>query len=379
MNFYNDFDNCQGSVIDSLKLLLYKRNEGIFERIDFEDDSIYQEPLLYSYVTQQDDIWLDSIIYGYEKKPKEKIIVFSNKKGIVYIPNVGYFYTDRIAQKLFLEKMDGIFLIKDQQNLEVPYRYEALFFLDENIELVKTQHPLFESLFRNNLDIIVDVDIDETHSKHINHINIALQIIKEYNPDYFGLIKKAIKKVMIYEGEPYSFAAIQAHNMIFLNAHDENDEVFFLDHILHEGAHVIFNALTYNSKIELFTVPFKTNLSEITKEKGDHGELYGRFHGMFTQANINLCLETCISKNVFIGKKNKELLGRFSSNMKRFKAGVNKFNIPTLYKEEGKKWYNFFSLRYNDIYIRNEKLIDSFDVSNQPYVFSYEIFNETNP
>ena len=379
MDFYNDFDTCQGDVIDSLKLLLYKRHENIFDRIDFENDLIYQEPLLYSYITQKDDIWLDSIIYGYEKEPKNKIIVFSNNKGIIYIPNIGYFHTNKKDQKLFLETKNNAFFIKDEQNAEVSFQYEPLLFLDENIELVKTQHPLFENLFKNNFDVVVNVNIDETYEKHIRHFNIALQTIKENNHDYFTLIKKSVKKVMMYEGEPYSFAAIQAHNMIFLNAHDTDDEIFFLDHILHEGAHVIFNILTYNSKTELFTVPFNTNLSIITKDKRDHGELYGRFHGMFTQSNINQCMEACISKNVFKGKQHKELLGRFSSNMKRFKLGIDKFNIPTLYKEEGEKWYSFFFTRHNDIYMRNRNIINSFDVSNQPYVFSYEIFNKTNP
>ncbi len=379
MNFYNDFDNCQGSVIDSLKLLLYKRHENIFDRIDFEDDTIYQEPLLYTYVTQQDDIWLDAIIYGFERNPKDRILVFSNKNGIIYIPKIGYFHTEKVADRLYLEKNNSKFSIKDEKNVEVFFRYEPLYFLDEGIELVKTQHPLFENLFKNTSDTVVEVNIDKTYSKHISHFNTALKIIKENNYDYFSLIKKAVKKVMIYEGEPYSFAAIQAHNMIFLNADDENDEVFFLDHILHEGAHVIFNTLTYDSKMELFTVPFKTNLSVITKDETDHGELYGRFHGMFTQSNINQCMEICINKNSFRGKQHRELLGRFSSNMKRFKSGVEKFNIPELYKDEGEKWYSFFSSRYNELYIRNEKLVNSFDVSNQPYVFSYEIFDKTNP
>ena len=379
MNFYNDFDNCQGSVIDSLKLLLYKRHENIFDRIDFEDDTIYQEPLLYTYVTQQDDIWLDAIIYGFEKNPKDRILVFSNKNGIIYFPKVGYFHTEKIADRLYLEKNNSTFSIKDEKNVEVFFRYEPLYFLDEGIELVKTQHPLFENLFKNTSDIVVEVNIDKTYSKHISHFNTALKIIKENNYDYFSLIKKAVKKVMIYEGEPYSFAAIQAHNMIFLNAHDENDEVFFLDHILHEGAHVIFNTLTYDSKIELFTVPFKTNLSAITKDENDHGELYGRFHGMFTQSNINQCMEICIDRNVFSGKQHRELLGRFSSNMKRFRAGVDRFNIRELYKEDGQKWYDFFFKRYEEIYFRNENLINSFNVSNQPYVFSYEIFDKTNP
>lgn len=72
------------------------------------------------------------------------------------------------------------------------------------------------------------------------------------------------------------------------------------------------------------------------------------------------------------------MLGRFSSNMKRFRSGVKTFDIPWLYKEEGKLWYDFFAKRYKDLYERNKIVIESFDVSNQPYIFSYEIFDKTN-
>ncbi|MCL1680621.1 hypothetical protein M2T92_16400 [Elizabethkingia miricola] len=378
MDFFKNFDRSQEVVIDSLKTLLYRRHNDIFDRLDFEDDEIYLEPLLYSYLTQDDDIWLDSIIYGYEKNPQERIVVFSNNKGIIYIPKIGYFFTEKKEEKLFLEKCDDFFLIKDIDNVAVSFNYEPIIYLDEKIELIKTQHPLFERFFINNQNIIVDIDIDEVYSKHISHFNNALQLIKDTYFEYFDLIRKAVKKIIIYEGEPYSFAAIQAHNMIFLNANDKNDDVFFLDHILHEGAHVIFNTLTYISKAELFTVPFKTNMSDITKDISDHGELYGRFHGLFTQSNINFCMERCISENVFKGRQYKELLGRFSSNMKRFRSGVKTFDIPWLYKEEGKLWYDFFAKRYKDLYGRNKIVIESFDVSNQPYIFSYEIFDKTN-
>ena len=351
--FYNDFDNCQGNVIDSLKMLLYQRHEDIFERLDFDNDNVFLEPLLFSYITQENNDWLDSIIYGYEKNPKQKIIVFTNKNGVIYIPQIGYFYTDQKSTQLLLGKSNEFYLRDINNNNEIPYRFEPIKLLNENIELVKTQHPLFESFFVSN-DIVVDVEIENCYDKHILHFNNALNVIKEYYPGYFSLIKKSVKKVMIYDGHPNSFAAIQAHNMIFINAHDENDEIFFLDHILHEGAHVIFNTLTYHSKIELFTVPFKTILSDITKDDRDHGEIYGRFHGMFTQSNINTCMETCINEKVFHGKQHKELLGRFSSNMKRFRAGIEKFNIPNIYKEEGKLWYEFFTKRYNSLYEKNE-------------------------
>lgn len=376
--FYNDFDICLTKTIDSLKLLLYKRHSDIFERLDFDDDDIYQDPLLFAYVTQKDDKWLDYLIYGYEKNPKKKIEVFTNKKGIIYISKIGYFITNLISCELILENKNGRFILFDSSGNNVNFNFEPIFYLAEQIELIKTHHPLLECMFVNNDGEIVDVEINNIAEKHIDHFNNSLAIIKKHYFDYFTLLIKNVKKVLMYHGEPYSFASIQGHNMIFLNVSNEDDEIFFLDHILHEGSHVVFNTLTYDTKIDLFTIPFKSPISDFTKNPQDHGEVYGRFHGMFTQSNINICFETCIENNIFNTRQNHELLGRFSSNMKRFNASVEKFNLPLLYKEEGLKWYTFFKNRCAELTKRNRETIYSLDVSNQPYVFSYEIFNKTN-
>lgn len=378
MDFYKNFDSCQGSVIDSLKILLYQRHENIFERIDFEDDRIYLEPLLFAYVMQENDSWLDSIVYGYEKNPKLKIQVFSNHTGIIYIPQIGYFHTQEINKELFLESKNDIFFITDNEGREVSYNFEPILFLDENIEIVKCQHPLLRKIFLDAQDEIVDVEIEKTYTKHIDHANRAIQLIKKYFPTYFDLIKRTIKKIMIFDGEPNSFANIHAHNMIFLNAHDENDEVFFLDHILHESAHVVFNTLTYNSKFNLFNYAFDTKFSEITGDVNEHGDLYSRFHGLFTFIIINAGLEVVINEMVLQGKQNEELIGRFSLNMKRFNTGIDMFKIPNVLTEEGQDWFKLFIDTFEQIYERKNNLINSIDVSNQPYVFSFEAFRKAN-
>lgn len=378
MDFYKNFDSCQGNVIDSLKMLLYQRHENIFERINFEDDRIYLEPLLFAYIMQKENYWLDSIIYGYENNPKPKIQVFTNNTGTIYIPQVGYFHTKEINKELFLEAKNNLFFIFNNDRTEISYNFEPICYIDESIEIVRCQHPLLEKIFLDNHDKIVEVEIEKTYTKHLDHANKAIQLIKQNSPIYFDLIKKTIKKIMIFDGEPNSFANIQAHNMIFLNAHDENDEVFFLDHILHESAHVVFNTLTYNSKLSLFKHPFDTKFSEITGDVNEHGDLYSRFHGLFTFIIINACLETVIDKNILIGRHNEEVVGRFSLNMKRFNTGISMFNIPNLLAEEGQDWYKIFVNTFHQIYERKNKLINSIDVSNQPYVFSFKQFKQAN-
>ncbi|WP_313387076.1 hypothetical protein [Chishuiella sp.] len=377
--FYNEFDLRLGEVVDSVKMLLYKRHEDIFERIDFYNDNIFLEPLLYTYLTQKDNEWLDSIIVGYEKKPKRKINVFTNKLGIVYIPNIGYFTTKKNSKMLKLEILSQEEFIMYDGMEKIDFIFEPLCILENEIELIKTQHPLIEKFFIKKDNKKEAVKIESIFEKHINHFNKAYNIIKEYYRSYFDLLHKNVKKVMIYEGESNSFASIQVHNMIFLNTKNHDDEVFFLDHILHEGAHVIFNTLTYKTKHNLFTVPFNSLLKDFIGNAEEHGEVYGRFHGLFTQSNINSCMKICLEKKVFSGKQEHELIGRFSSNLKRFKNAIYTFNNSNLYTEEGSKWYEFFEKKQKTLYNSNRELIDKYNVSNQPYVFSYKIFSETNP
>ncbi|MEZ4786458.1 MAG: hypothetical protein R2790_00870 [Flavobacterium haoranii] len=72
----------------------------MLEKINFEDDNVFQEPLLFAYFnSKKDNLFSDNmlteIMQGYfvEKEPlllKESY----NQEGIAYIPNAGYFDKD---------------------------------------------------------------------------------------------------------------------------------------------------------------------------------------------------------------------------------------------------------------------------------------------
>lgn len=64
--------------------------------------------------------------------------------------------------------------------------------------------------------------------------------------------------------------------------------------------------------------------------------------------------------------------------MKRFRTGIVMFSIPNLLTEEGLVWYDLFANTFNQLYERKNELIDSIDVSNQSYVFSFESLKKTN-
>lgn len=380
MELYNEFDDCLGTVIDSIKQLLFARHDNIFDRLDFEQDEIYQEPLLYTYVGQQENKWLDCIIYGYEKQKKQVIEVFSNNRGVIYIPKIGYFKTNWPHQTFILKtNNEGVQL--EFEDRKIDYDFELPLLLENGMELITHQHPLLESVFTDQLVHDREIVVQDVHRFHLENLNKGLGIINKCNPVQYKLLLKNLKKIMLFKAnKPNSFAVMTAHNMIFLNVNPWNTELFFADHIAHEGGHVIFYTLTYESKYKLFNFHPNTPFSEIKGHEEDHGTAYLSLHGLFTYYEITKCLKIYVDE----GRANSpklfhEAKGRLSFHLKRFKRGIELFEKSTIFLPEGMKWFNVFKQHYYLLKNDHEKLIKSYDLGDQPYDFNSKIFEELNP
>ena len=96
---------------DRNKALLFKNGfSNIFELLDFDNDAVFLEPLLFTYLNRNIDpnntsITLDQIIYGYidKKKRPKKIKAYTDKNGILYLPKIGYFKTNSFSCLLNVE------------------------------------------------------------------------------------------------------------------------------------------------------------------------------------------------------------------------------------------------------------------------------------
>ena len=381
MNFFKEYETHHDKVIENLKIALYSKDENIFDHIDFYDDDILYDPFIFSILNEDFEKWKEFVIFCFGKKGFEKQLhIQLDQDNCIYIPTIGRI---KINKDLSERKIK---LIRDSSNSLNVFDYEngSIDFAINNVKInnvqfLQSNHKLIDKLFfnHNGENVIVNKSIDNYES-HLENFKNALNIIERVYPEYFSLIEKYIKLVVFYEGEPNSFATIQAHGAIFLNIKKEYNEIFFLDNILHQCAHVFFNTLTIEKK-ELFKISYNSPLSVFTGDYGDNQfTLYDRFHGLFTQTNINSCLEKCIYDKILGGDKHFELVGRFVSNMKRFKIGIKKFDKKNLYRQEGLKWFIFFEKKYKSLFKRNAELISKYEVDNQPYVFDYIIFKNSN-
>ncbi|MFL0136913.1 hypothetical protein, partial [Tenacibaculum maritimum] len=380
MDFFSEYNEKHLKVIDTVKSVLYKKDKNVFEKLDFYDDNIFSEPFLFLCINREYDKWINLLTFSLNKSKTHDKIVAKPVNETIYLPSLGYLkLKQNILDEVNLAYIDNKVVVFNKENLKLEYEICDLNQNDERIEFLLLNHPLLDGIFTNKDDEKDNVIINEfIYEKHIPNFNKALQTIKSIYPEYYALVKNYIKKVVFFKGVTNSFATMQAHGMVFFNVKDEYNEIFFLDNIIHQCAHVFFNTLTFD-KSELFVIPHNSDLFLFTNDINDKGhELYGRYHGLFTQTNINIAFERCINNNVYKGDYHFELLGRFTSNMQRFKVSINKFDKPEQYKKEGLNWFTYFKENFELMYERNKHIIEKYNVLNQPYVFNYKIFKETN-
>jgi len=267
-----------------------------------------------------------------------------------------------------------IFCDGDQVDFEVE---ELLWLEDDKVEILQHSCSLLNSVFINDQRETVLVTILNTDLFN-GYVKQSLELLKLVNPVYYKILVSATRKVVCFNGSLNSFASMSAHGGSFLNVKAENGLIFFFDNIIHQCSHIVFNAISFK-KEDWFSTSPATPLSKFTRVEDDYHDIYGRYHGLFTQTNINLTIDKCLDINILDGDELHELKGRFSSNMKRFKTALMKLDYPEMYSSIGTEWFRYFEKTYKMLYNKRKELIESINVENQPYVFDYNIFVQTNP
>lgn len=367
-------------ISNVIRELVYSKNSDLFDRLDFNNDAIFLEPLLFSYFNYRgaNNFELGQILWGYvDNYSKPRLItVVSNQDGVIYLPNYGYLITDQKSSLFELRWEQGQLELLCN-GLVVKYKREDLSYI-LGFEVLIHEIPLLVNLFSSHDDDLISQSVTTLNNDtNLSSLRIALQKIEEYNNKYFSYLRRTVKKFHLYRGKPNSFATMKAHGIAFFNVQPNDGVIFFLDNIVHQCGHVIFNSITFQ-KDRLFKVSADTPLSYFTGDQNDSHDIYGRFHGLFTQANTNTTFDNCIDRNAFEKDELMELVGRFCSNMNRFKIALIKLNHPNMYTSLGTKWYNYFAETYDSLYNKRKSLISEYIVSNQPYVFNFKLFKEIN-
>ena len=363
------------NLIETIQLLLYKETPSLLEKVDFDDDNVFLEPLLFAYFnSKKDNLFskdmLTEIMQGYFVKKEPLILKESfNNEGIAYVPNLGYF--DKKGNKV-----DDVCMINNTS-------------IELLIHPVTHLKHIFKDFNENNIDES-KIEISKTQSlRYERSLTNALQYIKTSNKVHYDLIAQCCKKIVLFKTDPKStnsFATINAHGIAFFNVYQENyDEVFFVDDIAHQTGHIIMTTILFERK-KYFMIDENQNIGTFTKNKSEYRSFYILFHALYTYYTTFLCLDACLGNNCFNIKQIHEAKGRIGfylqkckSDLLNFEKVINYYNgLESVLSSQGIEIFKNIANKYFEVLKKHEE-VTLFKYKNQPYNFTYSEFVKLNP
>ncbi len=377
--------------IENIKLLLFKENPDIFELIDFENEQIYQEPLLFAFFNfpGKSNLTLENLLYGYmnpDLRPDEMSVI-SDEYARIYLANIGWMIAPISSHAFTIRKDANFDLHLFDNGKEVHFEMEPLQYVGENgPEIVKHPIKVLRECYLKVDDELVEFDVTEITKKKTDDLVEAWRLMKELIPDQYDLIRSLTKKMVVFElidGTANSFATRNAQGTAFFHSYQEEyNEVFFMDDIAHQTGHVVFYAITAEPETYIKLAP-DTFLQEFTTEINQGSRtVYVLFHAMYTYYTTMKFLDKALEKNVFDGVKDHEARGRMNFYIEKFARDKmfleESIGVDNLFTEQGLKLWLKIKTDVDEISKLWKPKVKHFDIENQPYNFTYSLFAESN-
>lgn len=326
-------------IVNTIKLLLYKEQVSLFEKLDFEDDDTFLEPLLFSYFNSN----------------KEN----TSLKGVL----------EELLQPYFLDK-EGRLLN------ELPLK-------KDDLEIVKEIHPLLGKYFRESARgelINPNPEHNSVWKAHYQQLFDAVTIIKTHLPEFYAEFAFANKKVYLHDNSNIlNFTSIETLGMSFFYVIGTDNLIYFIEELIHQGSHNYLYYVIHN-RTDFFKIDVDTLIMrDYTNQQWDYRTIYGAFHGLFTVTQRVEYFDQLLTKNVFSGREKHELLGRLTDQFERFRTGLESLDFNQIYTEKGIALYNELDTKCEAILKKYVKLRTEFDLSNRNIDFRYTDFCKLNP
>ena len=307
-----------GQLADVIRTLAYRENKEIISKIDFNDQNIFLDPLLFAYFNreQTDTEFSLSLLtelmqsHFIEKEPLT-IDGAYNKEGIAYIPNLGYY----------------------KQEEGQMTREDFLYLEDTDIEVLKCEIPLL----RNVLEVITSRTPGDKvfHVKkeyveeNLETLNKAFKQIRMAIPTQFEYIEKCLKKILLFK-DPNPLVAsrvtINSLGTLFINIHENDKNLpFFIDTIAYQTGSLIMTIMLQD-KDGIFKVDCRQRIADVINQE-DRRNFYTLFHRMYCHYSSFLCLHHYLEKNLGATEDEEELTQRMVFYLRKCEEALEKFNL----------------------------------------------------
>lgn len=348
-------------LADLVKELLALSAPRLLLAVESSPDALF-EPLLFSHLTGgAPPSGLGAVLYPYlEPELRRESTTFTpDSRGVIYLPRVGYF--------------------RVQAGEGEASRFEPILTVSGTaLELLRYDHPLFQRHY-GGATASVFLGPVSLPLHHRDHLARAVSVIRRVWPTLAELMEEVTRRVHVFHAlDVNSFATLAAYGCAFLNAGLEDDEVFFIEDLVHQCGHILFSAVTFEGAVYL-AVAGDTPLGSLTGDRDERRTLYVALHGLVTEALMTRCLARCHEEEIFTGKKRQELLGRLSFIFRRLHRDLQNLAFRHVYTSKGAELYEFCCTVFNDVFRKHGTELGSLDMEGQGYTFDYRRFDQRNP
>lgn len=369
----------QNALANVVRILIYKENEPLLTKVDFENDQVFLEPLLMAYFNRVQtektfpDGMLPALMQGYLlEKETTNVDVLCNTNGIAYVPNLGYY------KKGETTPFENIHIIPNTTlevvKYEIPLMRNILHIVSRRDPIQEEELVMHKALFDNN----------------INPLTNVVQHIKANSPDFYNLIKLCVKKCTFYKllGRfSRSFASINANGSIYFaipDGKDAEDEVYFLDMLGFFTGKILHTTL-FHKQEEVFKIDHRTRTIDIV-ETEDHRNLYTLYSNTFTNITACVCLDSCLDDKAFSDTQKQDAKARMALYLKKYEVDIKKLEaaiahfggLENVFVEDGVEIYNFMIKHAENILKNRTEMLEGFEFSNFHYRMDYSEFSKVN-
>jgi HEXXH motif-containing protein len=376
----------QADLANTLRALVYQADPELFEVLEDADPDVFLEPLLFAhFAVKQPSIPLPQIVVGYvdaSLRP-DAVEVRSDAAGTIYLPRIGYFLTEARDQTLVVQwdVQTGRASVLDGDT-PIDARFEELpRIAGTEIEICRHGMPMLAEVIATSTTHGADFRVvDERAHGHIDHLATAMETIRVQWPTYHAQILATVRQVVLFHSETLgSFATVSAHGVAYLNVSARDDEVFFVEDLLHQCGHVIFNAATAHRRKEYVAVDPDTPIGAFNGRPDDVRPVYMVLHGLVTELAMVHGLRLCDERGTFSGRKAHELTGRLAFITHKAMTDVACLVDDSLLTAQGRSLYETITAIFETIRRERADLLTGYTMANQPYSFSYDVFTRMNP
>ena len=372
----------QRRLADTIRRLIYQADESLFDQLDFANDALFLQPLLFSLFTgPSPPSGLAQILYGSVPSGDRPsaLRISTDATGRARLGSFADIETALPSATLnFGRGSDGSYSCC-RGTVAVPFRMRApLIVPGTQIEVTTDVHPLFYRFFEQPDARMTDAQAVSVPQDRISHLLMALGLMQMHCQAVWTEIAAFIRLIVLYRAaEPNSFAAKSAHGAIFCNVGEDDDEIALLEDVAHQAAHVLFNAFSHEP-MRLIVIDPDTPMNSLCDEASDTRPINAAFHALFTYTLICRVLSRVLDAGVLLERQTHEILGRLGLILQKFEYDLRILTLPSAYTLAGRRCHEAFDSEYQHFRARYGALVDGFAYDNQPYAFDYACFVERN-